>query len=59
MELCQQRARWGLGTILTQRAVGTAPVLEFKEHLKNALRHRVGCCVIVLVVLCEAWGWPQ
>lgn len=56
MELCQQRARWGLGTILTQRAVGTAPVLEFKEHLDRALRSRV-CAWVVLYEARNWTGW--
>ena len=35
------------------RAVGTAPVLEFKEHLDRALRSRV----CAWVVLYEARNW--
>jgi len=33
--------------VLSQRAVGTAPVLEFKECWDTALRHRVWVWVVL------------
>ena len=33
------RGRWAWNGM--HRAAGTAPVLEFKEHLDTALRHRI------------------
>ena len=61
MELCQGRGSWGSGKrVCTRgqwawnglhRAVGTAPVLEFKECLATTLRHRVW------VVVCGTGSW--
>jgi len=42
MQLCQGRARLGLGKGSSpESGVHSPKLLEFKDHLDNALRHRI------------------